>query len=63
MSSIDQRDLHSDLAAEEPRPSDRLPGPVDLEGREIDDEYVADNHALMRYEPVLGAGPVRPQLG
>ena len=36
---------------------------LDLEGREIDDEYVADNHALMRYDPVLGAGPVRPQLG
>lgn len=36
---------------------------LDTEGREIDDEYVAHNHALMRYDPILGAGPVRPQLG
>ena len=36
---------------------------LDSEGREIDDEHVADNSALMRYDPVLGAGPVRPQLG
>lgn len=36
---------------------------LDLAGREIDDEFVSHNHALMRYDPILGAGPVRPQLG
>lgn len=35
---------------------------VDLDGRDIDDELVAENHALMMYEPFLGAGPVRLPL-
>ncbi len=30
----------------------------DGDGVEIDDEQVAENHALMMYEPFLGAGPV-----
>ncbi|WP_183092485.1 VanW family protein [Nocardioides stalactiti] len=34
----------------------------DSAGRELDDELVAHNHALMRYDPVLGAGPVRIPL-
>lgn len=36
---------------------------LDLDGLEIDDELVAENHALMMYEPFLGAGPVRLPLG
>lgn len=35
---------------------------LDLAGEVIDDEFVSENHALMRYDPVLGAGPVRIQL-
>lgn len=31
----------------------------DGDGVEIGDELVAENHALMMYEPFLGAGPVR----
>ncbi|GAB2603733.1 VanW family protein [Pseudactinotalea suaedae] len=34
----------------------------DLDGVEIADELVAENHALMMYEPFLGAGPVRLPL-
>ena len=34
----------------------------DLDGLEIADELVAENHALMMYEPFLGAGPVRLPL-
>lgn len=34
----------------------------DADGVEIDDELVAENHALMRYEPFLGAAPVRLPL-
>ncbi|WP_420112776.1 VanW family protein [Pseudactinotalea sp.] len=35
---------------------------LDLDGLEIADELVAENHALMMYEPFLGAGPVRLPL-
>lgn len=34
----------------------------DADGLEIDDELVAENHALMPYEPFLGAAPVRLPL-
>lgn len=35
---------------------------LDSDDRVIDDEFVAENHARMRYDPVLGAGPARAQL-
>lgn len=35
---------------------------VDGDGIEVGDELVAENHALMMYEPFLGAGPVRLPL-
>lgn len=35
---------------------------LDDAGHEIDDEPVGHNHARMRYDPVLGAGPVRQAL-
>jgi len=35
----------------------------DTDGPEIGDELVAENHALMMYEPFLGAAPVRLPLG
>lgn len=34
----------------------------DLDGLEIADELVAESHALMMYEPFLGAGPMRLPL-
>lgn len=36
---------------------------LDADGAIVDDELVGHNHALMRYDPVLGAGPVRLPLG
>jgi len=36
---------------------------LDLDGELVDDEFITHNQARMCYEPILGAGPVRPALG
>lgn len=35
---------------------------LDPGDRVVDDQFVSENHVLMRYDPVLGAGPVRLEL-